>query len=108
MTKLAHLPPPPIEVSRADAMKFRAFGKTAAGFRAHAASPMTVEGLAVLAGVSEDVMRDTLLALADAIDQLEADGMTPEKCRWVLGLDAIPGLRNARELLRGVRGEIVP
>jgi hypothetical protein len=77
--------------SRDDCMKFLATGRTAEGLRAKVADPMILEGMAILAGVQIPVMRQEMLALADGIDLIAAEGLTPGQCYFLLGLDRVLG-----------------
>jgi hypothetical protein len=77
--------------SRDDCMKFYATGRTAEGLRAKVADPMILEGMAILAGVQIPVMRQEMLALADGIDLITAEGLTAEQCYFLLGLDRVLG-----------------
>jgi hypothetical protein len=74
-------------VTREDALKFRAGGRTAKGLRRHAADPETVAGLAAGTQHAEDEVRAFLLDLADSIDTLAAEGLTPADCCDLLGWD---------------------
>jgi hypothetical protein len=90
MTTIEHRPPEhsaPRPVTRDDAMKFYAAGRTSAGLRAHAADPAVLEGMAAMAGVSQEVMREQALALADAIDAIDAEGITQEQAYFLMRLD---------------------
>lgn len=77
--------------SRDDCMKFLATGRTADGLRAKVADPMILEGMAILAGVSVPVMRQEMLALADGIGLIAAEGLTPGQCYFLLGLESVLG-----------------
>lgn len=67
-------------VTRRDALIFRATGRTASGLRASGADPFALAEIAALAGVSQRVMRKTMTALADGIDAIAAEGLSPEEC----------------------------
>jgi hypothetical protein len=70
---------------RVDAMKFYATGRTAAGLRAQAADPETVAMIAAGSLETEDEVRAMMLALADGVAQIAADGLTPADCWKLLG-----------------------
>lgn len=74
-------------VTRDDAMKFYATGRTSAGLRAHAADPMVLEGISVLSGTTPDEARQQMLSLADAIDHITADGITQEQAYLLMRMD---------------------
>jgi hypothetical protein len=71
--------------SRQAAMKFYATGRTAAGLQAQAADPQTVAMIAAWIPATEDKVRAEMLALADGIDQITAEGLTPADCWKLLG-----------------------
>jgi len=73
------------------AIKFYATGRTAEGLRAMAADDEMTRGLAVLSGITEDEEREQVLKIADAIDKLTAEGLTPVKCWYLAGLDQFLG-----------------
>lgn len=69
------------------ALKYRAAGRTAASLRAQAADPVMTEGLALLSGITAEQERTQVLAVADAIEALAAEGLTPEQCYFLASLD---------------------
>jgi hypothetical protein len=71
--------------TRRAAMIFYVTGRTAAGLRAEAADPETVAGIATRSPETEDEVRAMMLALADGIDQIAAEGLTPLDCWEELG-----------------------
>lgn len=73
------------------ALKFRATGRTSRALRTMAANEELTRGLALLSGITEDEERAQTLGIADAIDVLEAHGLTPENCYFLAGLDRIFG-----------------
>ena len=94
MTTLAETSLPartPGTVTRRDAMVFHATGRTAPVLRARACDPLVTEGIAILAGVSPEAIAAEMHAIADGIDAIAAEGLTPEKCWFLLGLDAVLG-----------------
>lgn len=74
-------------ITREVAMKFFATGRTADEFRRHAASPETVAGLSAGSGETPDAAQTLLLALADGIDKIVAEGLTFAECWDILGWD---------------------
>jgi hypothetical protein len=95
MTTVADYPPAVPEaspsVSREVAMAWYAVGRTAAGRRALAAIPSAVEDYAALYGTTPGQMRADLLAVADGIDALVAEGLTRVQCWYLAGLDQFHG-----------------
>jgi hypothetical protein len=94
VTTVEHRPPeytPPRPVTREDAMKYFAIGRTAGSFRSSAADPEWVRGMALLSGVTEDDERRTELAVADGIDAVDAEGLTRVDCYVLMGLDQFFG-----------------
>lgn len=90
MTTIDHRPPEGTAtrpVTRDDAMKFYATGRTAEGLRAHAADPLVTEGIATLSGITPDEARQQMLALADAIDHITSEGITQEQAYFLMRLD---------------------
>jgi len=73
------------------ALKFHAIGRTAAHLRVMAADPEMTRGLALLSGITEDEEQAQTLAVADAIDSLTAEGLTPEQAYFLSGLDKVFG-----------------
>lgn len=73
------------------ALKFYATGRTPRALRAMAASPEMTRGLALLSGVTEDEERAAMLAIAEAIDELAAAGLTPEQAYFLASLDKVLG-----------------
>jgi hypothetical protein len=71
--------------SRQAAMKFYATGRTAAGLQAQAADPETVAVIAARTPATEHEVRAEILALADGIDKIAAEGLTPADCWKLLG-----------------------
>jgi hypothetical protein len=69
------------------ALKYRAIGRTAASLREQAADPVMTEGLALLSGITAGQERIQVLAVADAVDALAAEGLTPEQCYFLANLD---------------------
>lgn len=69
------------------ALKLYATGATAEDFRAEADSPARVKGLALLCGITQEQERAQALAIAGAIDNYAAAGLTPEQAYSLAGLD---------------------
>jgi hypothetical protein len=93
-TTLTEAPAAPIAsqpVSREVAMAWYAVGRTAAGRRALAGDPLVVESYARLYGMSAEEMRADLLAVADGIDKITAEGLTRVDCWYLAGLDQFHG-----------------
>jgi hypothetical protein len=91
MTTIDHRPPQPINDYWMAALKFYATGRTSRALRVMAADPEMTKGLALLSGVTEDEEREQITGIADAIDILEAHGLTPEDCYNLAGLDKLLG-----------------
>ena len=70
------------QADRDVAMKFYATGSTAESLRARAADPELMNALAVTARTSPASVLAEALKIADAIDALTAEGLTPAQC-WV-------------------------
>jgi hypothetical protein len=83
---------------RDTAMKFYATGRTPERLRAHAADPLVLEGIAVLSGITPGEAREQMLALAEAIDHITAEGITQEQAYFLMRLDKhfgpYPGARS--------------
>lgn len=75
---------PPL-ATREDCLKFLGTLRAAEWLRECAARPETVTAAAADAGVTEDLIRAKMLALADGIDELTAEGITPPDCWRILG-----------------------
>ena len=71
--------------SRQAAMIFYATGRTAEGLQAQAADADTVAAVAAKSAETEDEARAVMLALADGINQIAAEGLTPPDCWKQLG-----------------------
>jgi len=88
-------PPPspakPPVVSRETALAFYAAGRSAAGRRALAAVPAVVEAYAELDHISAEQERAVLLAVADGIEQVTAEGLTRADAWYLAGLDQFQG-----------------
>ena len=84
--------------TREDALKFMGSGRTAEGLRAVAGNPETVAALAQ-EDVSPETARATILAIADEIDKLTAEGVTAPDCWRILGwsLDYVEQVLGPRE-----------
>jgi hypothetical protein len=94
MTTLTEAPAAPIAsqpVSREVAMAWYAIGRTARGRRALAGIPVAVKAHADLCGVTPEEMRADLLAVADGIDMITAEGLTRADCWYLAGLDQFHG-----------------
>jgi hypothetical protein len=78
-------------VSREVAMAWYAVGRTAAGRRALAGIPTAVADYAALYGTTPEQMRADLLAVADGIDAIAAEGLTRVQCWYLAGLDQFHG-----------------
>lgn len=88
MQTLAHpLPAGTETASREEAMEFYATGRTAAFLRGLAANPVIVASEAAKSGATEAEARGLMLALADAIDHITADGITQEQAYLLMRLD---------------------
>lgn len=75
-------------VTRDDCLKFYGTGRTAGGLRAMAADPKAVAMTTTGSGEPAATVRAMMLDLADGIDQLAAEGITPADCWDLLGWDA--------------------
>lgn len=88
-------PPPspakPPVISREVALGFYAAGRSAAGRRALAADPLVVEAYAELDHISPEQERAVLLAVADGIEQVAAEGLTRADAWYLAGLDQFQG-----------------
>jgi hypothetical protein len=73
------------------ALKYFALGRTANDLRDEAADPEWVRGMALEGGITEEQERAQLLAVADRIADLKAEGLTPVKCWYLSGLDQFLG-----------------
>ena len=87
----AEVPAPPGEVTRREAMVFYATGRTAAGIRAYAARFVTVDDTTGQSIDDAVAVKALMLAIADGIDALEAEGLTPSDCYDAAGLSALLG-----------------
>lgn len=76
---------PPREVTRLDAMKFYATGRTAAGIRAYAARFVTVDDVTGQRIDDAVAVKALILAIADGIEQITDEGLTPLDCWKQLG-----------------------
>jgi hypothetical protein len=85
MATLTDLHPAGTPELRDAAMKFIAKGDSAEGLRAAAADPRYVRDLARACGITPAEARGDLLAIAPAVEELEAGGLTPPDCRRLLG-----------------------
>jgi hypothetical protein len=72
---------------RAAAMMSYAAGLTGDSLRARAADPLLVEGVAKLAGSTEEETRGQMLAVAATVDLITREGLTREQCVFLLGAD---------------------
>jgi hypothetical protein len=88
---LEHRAPQVISDYWTAALKFYATGRTSRALRTMAADGEMTRGLALLSGITEDEEREQITGIADAIDVLEAHGLTPEKCYFLAGLDKLFG-----------------
>ena len=84
-------PPASHPVSREIAMAWYAIGRTARSRRALANLPVAVIRFADVYGVTPDEMRADLLAVADGIDAVVAEGLTRVDCWYLAGLDQFHG-----------------
>jgi hypothetical protein len=75
------------EPYRAAALRFLATGLTAEGVRAHAADALYVSRTARAAGIPAQEAYTEMLAIADAIENLEDRGLTREKAYFLARLD---------------------
>jgi hypothetical protein len=91
MTTLEHRAPELISDYWMAALKFRATGRTSRALRVMAADDEMTRGLALMSGVTQDEERAQVTGIADAIDVLEAHGLTPEDCYNLAGLDKLFG-----------------
>jgi hypothetical protein len=91
MTTVEHRAPEKINDYWTAALKFYATGRTAEGLRAMAADEEMTRGLALLSGITPEEEREQVLGIASAIDALAAEGLTPEKCYFLAGLDRLLG-----------------
>jgi hypothetical protein len=73
-------------------MAWYAIGRTAQSRRALAKLPVAVSRFADIYGVSPEEMRAGLLAVADGIDAVVAEGLTRADCWYLAGLDQFHGL----------------
>jgi hypothetical protein len=87
MTVTLDRPPAVITDTWLAALRYRAIGRTAEDLREQAADPEWVRGLALEGGITEEQEREQLLAIADRMTQLAAEGLTPVKCWYLGGLD---------------------
>lgn len=81
----AEVPVPPGEVTRREAMVFYATGRTAAAIRAYAARFVTVDDTTGQSIDDAIAVKALILALADGIDRIAAEGLTPADCWQQLG-----------------------
>jgi len=77
------------------ALRLYAIGRTSEELRAQAADPEMTRGLALLSGITEEQERAQVLAIAAAIDQLTAAGLTPDRAYCLAGLGPYPGAPGA-------------
>jgi hypothetical protein len=68
-------------------MRFHATGRTPEILRSYAADPLVTEGIAVLSGITPDEAREQMLALADAVEHITAEGITQEQAYFLMRLD---------------------
>lgn len=87
MTTIDQRPPEALRDHWTAALKYMGIGRTAESFRAQAADPDFTRGMALLSGTSGDAEHAWLSAVADAIDTLTAEGLTPEQAYFLAGLD---------------------
>ena len=92
MQTLAESPPagPPTGL-RAAAMRCIAFGRTAQYMRNQAEDILTAGRVAAILGITLADARDQMLAVSAWIDIIEAEGITPEQCYFLLRLDETHG-----------------
>lgn len=91
MTTVTELPPQRITDYWTAGLKFLATGRKSATLRAIASDPELVRGFALLSGITVEQEREQALGIADAIDALAAEGMTPEQAYFLAGLDKLFG-----------------
>ena len=87
----AAVPTAPQPAPREAAMAWYAIGRTAEGRRALARNPVASAAYAALYGMSPEEMRAELLAVADGIDMIAAEGLTRVECWYLAGLDQFHG-----------------
>jgi hypothetical protein len=68
-------------------MRFLATGRTSERLQAQADDPRMTERVAALAGITPLEAENLMRATAVAIKVIEAEGLTPEKCYFLCGLD---------------------
>jgi hypothetical protein len=83
-------------------LKYFALGTTAEDLRAQAADTEWVRGMALEGGITEEQERTQLLAVADRIDSITAEGLTPVKCWYLSGLDQFLGFFPGTGTLKSV------
>jgi hypothetical protein len=69
------------------ALRYRAAGHAPEDLRGQAADPRLTEVLAREAGVTGEQQQEKMLAIADRMTQLAAEGLTPVQCWYLGGLD---------------------
>ena len=82
---------PPATGLRAAAMRCIAFGRTAEYMRNQAEDILTAGRVAAILGITLADARDQMLAVSAWIDIIEAEGITPEQCYFLLRLDETHG-----------------
>lgn len=87
MSTIDQRPPEALRDHWTAALKYHATGRTAGSFRAQGADETFTRGMAALSGTTPEQERAWLLAVADAVDALAAEGLTPEKAYRLAGLD---------------------
>ena len=73
------------------ALKFYATGRTSRALRTMAANPEMTRGIALMSGITEEQERAQVLAIADAIDEYAAAGLTPEGAYSLASLEEVFG-----------------
>lgn len=72
-------------------MRFLASGRTSERLQAQADDPRMTERVAALAGITPLEAENLMRATAVAIAAIEAEGLTPEQCYFLCGLDKTLG-----------------
>ena len=92
MTTLDDLPPAgPATGLRAAAMRCIAFGRTAQYMRDQAEDVLTAGRMAARFSITLADARDFMIAISVAVEVVEAEGITPEQCYFLLRLDETHG-----------------